>query len=462
MKCLLIVYDNDSFLNHFPLGTAYIASVLRKEGHNVTIYNQDIHHYSEEHLTNYIEKNNFELIGIGLVAGYYPYKKLLSISEAINKTKNRNDFAYIIGGHMVSVEPQYFLEKTKADCVVIGESEETIKEMVNRNIPANEVKGICLYDLEENFIVPSPRPLIKDLDSIPFPAYDLFPIDVYRLRRMPHATNKDFVMSILSGRGCPFQCTFCYRLMPGVRLRSIGSIVEEIQLLKTNYGITYIDFEDDLTMTSEIRMNELCEAFLKNNLNIKWYCEGRLNFVNEKILNIMKRAGCVFINYGIEALDDKVLETMKKNLTVEQIIRGVEVTRKVGISQGLNIMWGNIGDTKETLNKAVDFLINYDDCSQIRTIRPVTPYPGTELYNTTIKKGLIKDIEDFYENKHLNSDLLTINFTDLTEEEIYDSLLDANLRLLNNYYKNKEINIIMELKNLYKGKNDSFRGFRQT
>lgn len=442
MKCLLIVYDNLSYIHYFPLGIAYIASVLREEGHEVLIYNQDVHHYSEEHLTRLLDNIHFDIVGIGSVAGYYPYRKILKISKAINKSKNRNNFKYIIGGHMVSASPEYFLEITKADCIIKGEGETSILKVVKGQV------GIIESEL------------IKELDDIPPPAYDMFPMWYYRLQRLPNMELTDFSMSIISGRGCWGRCNFCYRINKGIRLRRIDSIIEEIKWLKKDYGINYIDFADDLTLSSKQRAIELSEALLP--LNIKWRCEGRLNLIDKEVLEVMKKSGCVFINYGIESLDDKVLFNMKKDLTSTQIINGVELTLKEGISPGLNIIWGNIGDNKETLQKGIDFLIKYDDCSQIRTIRPVTGYPGTELFEESIKRGLVKDVRDFYESKHINSDLLTCNFTGLSDEEFYNSLYRANFQLLHNYQKKKMYSIEQQLKKLYLEKDINFRGYRQT
>jgi len=115
MNILLIVLNNQNYISYFPIGTAYIASVLRKEGHNISIYNQDYHHYSEEHLKNYIENNNFDIIGIGSISGYYTYKKLKDISKAINSCNNRKKFLYVLGGHMPSADPEYFINKMEAE-----------------------------------------------------------------------------------------------------------------------------------------------------------------------------------------------------------------------------------------------------------------------------------------------------------------------------------------------------------
>lgn len=462
MRILLIVYDNASYMHWFPQGLAYIAAVLLKEGYEVVIYNQDKYHYTDEHLTEYLNKNKFDVVGAGVIGGYYQYRKLLRISDAINRVKNRP--FYIIGGHGPSPEPEFFLKETQADVALIGEGEATIIELMeavaDHKSFAN-IKGIAFRD-GEKIVVNKRRKLIQDIDTLPLPAYHLFPIEYYRLLREAHASKADFTMPVLSGRGCPFKCTFCYRMDEGIRLRDNESIIDEVKFLKKEYGITYIFFSDELLMTSVERTINLCEDFIKTKLNIKWNCNGRLNYAKPEVLRLMKQAGCVFIKYGIEAMDDEVLKNMKKTLTTKQIIEGVEATLDAGMSPGLNIIFGNIGDNKDTLEKGVKFLLKYDDGAQLRTIRPVTPYPGSELYYYAIKKGLLKDCEDFYENKHINSDLIAINFIDMSDEEFHRSLLDANTILLKDYYQKKLDSIVGQSKKLYLERDTSFRGYRQT
>ncbi|MEN6318293.1 MAG: radical SAM protein [Syntrophaceae bacterium] len=462
MRILLVVYDNDSYIHWFPQGLAYIAAMLMKSGHEVEIYSQDIHHYPEAHLTDYLDRNHFDVVGVGVIAGYYQYRKLLAISDAVNRSKRRP--FYVLGGHGPSPEPEYFIRKTGADAIVIGEGEETIVELVDALSSSNSLKSVAgiAYRDGENIVINKRRALIKDIDEIPFPAYSLFPIEYYRLIRMPHCSNRDFVMPLLSGRGCLFRCTFCYRMDKGFRPRSNEAIIDEIKFLKKHYGITYIAFSDELLMTSQERTLCLCEDFIREELHVKWDCNGRLNFAVPEVLAVMKRAGCVFINYGIEAMDDAVLKNMKKNLTTAQIIRGVEATLKAGISPGYNIIFGNIGDSRDTLNKGVEFLLKYDDGAQMRTIRPVTPYPGSPLYYDAIKKGLLKDCEDFYNNKHTNSDLLAVNFTQMSDDDFHKCLLEANTRLISNYFVNKSADVAEQAKILYLQRDAGFRGFRQS
>ena len=461
MRILLVVYDNDSYIHWFPQGLGYIAAVLQNAGYEVEIYNQDLYHFPDEHLTQYLDKHPFDVVGISIIAGYYQYRKLLGLSEAINASKSRPFF--ILGGHGPAPEPEYFLKKTQADVVVIGEGEQTILDIlsaVENHRPFSEIQGIAYRDGQQ-VLVNEHRSLIEDVDSVPFPAYDLFPMEYYRLLRMPHARSADFVLPVLSGRGCTFKCNFCYRMDTGFRPRSNESIIEEILMLHRDYGITGVNFSDELLMSSAERTVSLCEAFIKAQLPIRWVCNGRLNYAKPEVLKLMKRAGCVFINYGIEAMDDQILKNMHKSLTTVQIIRGIEATLEEEISPGFNIIFGNIGENKDTLEKGVDFLLKYDDCSQMRTIRPVTPYPGTPLYDYAIEQGLLKDCEEFYERKHLNSDLVAVNFTDMSDDDFHRALLDANTRLLTNYFQKKLASTLEQARDLYLHTNTGFRGFRQ-
>nr|WP_284345848.1 radical SAM protein [[Clostridium] colinum] len=267
-------------------------------------------------------------------------------------------------------------------------------------------------------------------------------------------------MPVLSGRGCTFACNFCFRMDKGFRPRSAQSIIKEIEFLRDKYNIRYIAFSDELLMSSKERTIELCEAFIDAKLGVKWDCNGRLNYADINVLEKMKEAGCVFINYGIESLDNNTLKVMHKGLTRDIIIRGVENTLKVGISPGLNLIYGNIDEPLSAIDDAVEFLLKYDDHAQLRTIRPVTPYPGTELFDYCISKGLIKDTEDFYENKHLNSDLISVNLTKHSDDEIYEKLYESNMILIKQYQKFQMEKQQKICKDLYYNKNYKFRGFR--
>lgn len=437
MKVLLIVYDNGTYTHTFPNGTAYIAASLRAAGHEVEICNQDIHHYTEDELLNHLNANHYDAVGLGFIGNYYTFKKAIKISEAVNKAKDRRDFIYILGGHGPSSDPEFFKNRMGADAVVYGEGEQGILDALQCG------PGIYRHEL------------IKDVDSIPRPAYDLFPIEIYRLRREAHAEAGDFVMPVLTARGCPFKCNFCFRMDEGYRLRSVEAIVDDIKFLQREYRINYIDFTDELTMGSVARTTELCEALLP--LKIKWLCNGRLNFAEPDLLRLMKRAGCVYINYGIEVLDDEILKKINKNLTVQQITAGIVATLDAGISPGFNVIFGHEGDNRETLKKDTEFILKYHDGAIRTTIHPVTPWPGTAIYKEAIRRGLLADCEDFYK-KHVNSDYLTVNVTDLSDEEFGMALHDANVAILDNFYA-MEVKRAKEKAKVFLGKDTNFRGY---
>ena len=462
-RVLFVVYDNGSYDHVFPMGVGALAAVVKRDGHDFEIWNQDMHHWPDDHLRTYLDENKFDVIIFSLIAGYYQYQKMKSLAKAINNSKNRPFF--LMGGYGPTPEPEFFIKKSGCDAIGMGEGEVTIPKLLEAleyNKSLETVPGLAW--MENGKLKKTPRaPLVHDLDSLPMIPYEKFPMNYYRMLRMPKVDATDFCFPLMSARGCSFKCTFCYRMDPGYRMRTPVKLLDEIEFLYKEYGINYIAFQDDLLMSSVEHTEAVCLEFLKRDLPIRWNCNGRLNYCSEELLQLMKDAGCHFINYGIESMDQKVLNNMKKGLRPEMIVKGIEDTLKVGISPGLNFIFGNIGDNEKTIEKAVDFLIKYDDFAQKRTIRPVTPYPGSPLYYEAIKRGLLdkeNPAEDFYERKHLNSDLICCNFTELSDEKFYDCLRWANSTLMKNYYERQKTSTLAQIDHLYKEKDATFRGFR--
>jgi radical SAM superfamily enzyme YgiQ (UPF0313 family) len=415
-------------------------------------------------LTHYLDTHHYDVVGLSFIGAYYPYQRAKAISRAINASKDRP--FYVIGGHGPSPEPGYFLDLLGADAVVIGEGEETFVILVEAFLNGCSFAGIdgIAYPWGDEIYVNERREPIEDIDSLPMPAYDLFPMEVYRVRRdsahVPGIGNR-FSIQMLSGRGCKFNCNFCYRIDKGMRLRSPEAIVDEMNYLWKTWRIQHFMFYDDLLMESESRTIELCEAFIRSGPpDMTFICQGRVNYATPEVMKAMKRAGCAYIYYGIESFNDDMLRVMKKALTTEIVVRGLLNTRNAGIRFSPNIIFGNIGETAEHLQNSVDFLMDWDDCAQIRAIKPVTPYPGSPLYYYAIQQGLLKGPEDFYERKHTNTDLLTVNFTPMTDDEFYAALHRANEQVLSNYYAWKQLANLELLRRLYVERDAYFRGFR--
>jgi len=460
MKILFVIYDNESSRPCVPMGILYIASYIKKHGYeDIHFYSQDIYHYSESHLTEYLSKNNFDIVGIGFVAGYFQHKKILKICSAINKAKNRP--FVVLGGHGPSPLPEFYLKITGADAVVIGEGEipflNLVKAIENNN-SLKEVKSIAHRNGGE-IIINTKEPSTKDIETFPYPLVEALPMEHYINPKEFMMENTDRKIYMITGRGCNYTCNFCQRIEGGIRFRPVEAVIDEIKKYIRDYAITYIIFWDELFMISKKRVYEIAEAILKENININYWCTGRLNIVDGNLMKIMKRSGCSYINYGIEQFDNNALQAMNKKLTEDQIIKGIEITQKEDIYIDFNIIFGNIGDTRQSLKKSLKLLKKYNDFGQLRVIRPVTPYPGSPLYYIAIEKGLITGPEDFYK-LHNNLELLTVNFTDIPDDEFYQLMYDANKEIIDDYYEHQKSEMIASFKNIYFEKDFDFRGTR--
>jgi len=467
-KVLLIVHDMHQEDNQFPLGIAYLAAVLKKEGVDVKICCQDVFHYSNEELVKLFLKNtSYDLIGIGFLAARFR-ETVLDLCATVNKFKK--DAWLVLGGHGPTPMPEYVLEKTDADVIAMGEAEETIVELLKcklENGDLSQIKGIA-YRGKDGIVINERRRPVAELDSIPLPEWSLFPMEKYTNCLEPYGydvNTDDKALGMITSRGCINQCNFCYRMEKGIRFRSVENVVEEIKILKEKYGVNYFQFHDELFNFPKKRIFEFREVLKKNNLKIKFWCQARVDVFDEETAVCLKESGCTFLNFGMESTNQNVLNLMKKNTAVEQNIRAAEIAKKIGIGLGLNFIWGNKGDTEESLRSNVEFIKNYNTYKQIRTIRPVTPYPGSELYYEAIEKGLLAGPEDFF-NKFKNSDLLTVNFTDIPKEKFYKLLFEANKELLIDHFMHttKDMDsanrLIKDFYDLYfKGK-INFRGAR--
>ena len=459
MKILFVLYDNERRNNNLPVGTAYVAAYLREHGYkDITYYCQDVYHYSEEHLHEYLKKNHFDVVAMGFVAGYYQHIKIKKICDAITSLKEKPFI--VLGGHGPSPVPEYFIKHLGADAVVMGEGELPFLNLIkalDNNTDLDGVKGIAFRDGDNVIVNPREKP-IKDLDSLPLPYYDPLPMEYYI--QVPYLTSPtDRGIVVCAQRGCIYHCNFCYRLEKGIRFRSPDSIIDEIKKYKRDYHINYVWFYDELFMSSEKRVFEVCERFIQEDLNINYFCTGWLGIANAEILDIMKRSGCVAIDYGIEQFDDDALRKMNKKLTTVEIEKGIKHTLEKGIQPLFNIIFGNVGDTRQTLRKSLDFLHKYNDYGQVRVIRPVTPYPGCPLYDLALKKKLLKGPEDFY-NKHENLELLTVNFTNIPDDEFHDLMFEANKEIITDYYEYMKQRDIENFRKIYYEKDYAFRGLR--
>ena len=394
----------------FPIGLAYIASALMKAGHSVNVIDVNALKYPKNEMLKKIENLDCDVVGIGSMITAYNYVKWL-ISE-IKRLKP--EMKIIVGGGVCSAIPEKFMEWNPADIMVLGEGEITIVDLLNNLGNLKNVKGIWYRDKDGVHANP-PRELIKNLDSIPFPAWEIFPMDAYLKNPEKDYTKRK--MNVLAGRGCPFQCTFCWHNFDyGDRLRSLDNIFEEIKQLQAKYNVEIILFADELFTIRKDFIMEFCKQVKERNVKIKWDCSSRVNTIDKEMMQSMKDAGCINIDFGIESGSQVMLNVMKKGATVEQGKKAVQLIKEVGIRYHTNYIVGIPGETKETIWETVKF------CKELNIEHRVeffyaTPYPDTPLYEYAKSKGLIKDEEEFVSKVGEASHFL-INLTDMPDEEL--------------------------------------------
>ena len=208
---------------------------------------------------------------------------------------------------------------------------------------------------------------------------ELFPMDKYSTcLKFAGMSSKDRAFPILSNRACFNRCNFCYRLEKGIRSRSVENIIAEMCILQEQYGISYFFFIDELFVSSKNRVKKFAAALKKSGLKVMLNVESRVDVFDEELAEILKDMGCVFVNIGFESTSQQVLDKIGKNVTVEQNHRAAAIAKSMGIGIGLNCIWGEPGDDEKSLWGNVEFIMKYNLYDQIRTIRPVTPYPGCD------------------------------------------------------------------------------------
>jgi radical SAM superfamily enzyme YgiQ (UPF0313 family) len=385
MKVVLINPNQHSKFPQAPIGLAILASIIKGHEEEVKIIDANALNLSEKEVAKRIIENGSDIVGLTAMSSYIDISE--RIAEEIKKLDNSK--IIVVGGPHASVVKEKILEKNRnVDFVVFGEGEDIIVELINaikNNGDFGEIKGICYRD-GNRIITNEKRDYIRDLDSYPMPAYDLLPIDKYR-PYPPHGKELPF-MPIMTSRGCPFNCLFCYKDLFGrnYTTKSTEKIIKEIRYLVEEFGIKEIMFYDDTFTFKRDRIIELCDEMIKNDLVVPWSCETRVNLVDEELLKKMKEAGCYIISYGIESASQKTLDILRKGTTIEQSEKAIEMTHKVGIMTVAYFMIGNPDETKDEIKETIDFAKRLNpDFVQFSIC---TPIPGSDLYKMALQKGM--------------------------------------------------------------------------
>jgi len=363
-----------------PIGLAYLASVLRDK-HDVKVLDANGLGYGLDDVRRELKKFYPDVVGITSVTpSIYQAYQVAKIAKEV-----REDCKVIVGGpHATFLPDKTLLECGFIDIIVRGEGEETIRELAEALEKGEweKVKGIT-FRKGDRIISNKPRPFIKNIDEIPFPSWDLLPMNKYQFYRQRYA-------SMLTSRGCPFNCSFCAssRLFGGFwRGRSPENVVEEIRLLHDKFGIENIEFVDDTFTLDQKRAERICDEIVREGLDISWGASSRVDTLSRSLVEKMRRAGCWILFLGIESGCQKILDAIGKRITVEHARKAVKIVKEAGVQVLGSFIIGFLQDTIETINETIRFAktlnLDYAEFSIL------TPYPGTPIYEHAKKNNLL-------------------------------------------------------------------------
>lgn len=432
--------DIDYAGNNPPLGILAIATYLRKFGFEVQVV--DLFKYTSwSKIRNTINSLDFEVFGISLWTGnHFKAKKILDIVNEKNQ-----DIIKLAGGPHATVLDEQVARNYSVDYVIRGEGEITTLELLqslkkNRNI--EQVAGLTFIKNGETIRTPEREP-ISDLDSLPFIDFSDVNIDAYTetlwsdfilpdtIRRQ-HNIKKVKFAPIITSKGCPGKCTFCFKQYKGIRLRSAENVVSEIRKIYQNYHIKHIRFCDDTLNIDEKRLQKICKLILDENIKITWDTSIRAYPLSVETARIMKASGCIKLSVGVETGSAKMMKSIKKGVSQEKVIRAFEICHQVGIPLVANLIVGLPGETNETINETYQFLKVIKPDYTIASV--LLLYPMTDNYYHAKEVGFIDD--EYF----LNTEVVPY----YTYEHNYQQLLDYSQKLfLFNFIQQKNYRKIL-------------------
>jgi radical SAM superfamily enzyme YgiQ (UPF0313 family) len=418
----------------FPLGLGYISSTLKKEGYDVDCLN--LNHYNgtiQELVNKVLNKKNYDFVCTGSIAT--EFNRIKTIIDTIKNHRSRPKS--ILGGLIITSEPETVFNLLNPDIAIIGEGEEVILELldhIKKGKDLRKIRGLVFRDKHGKLVLTERRESIKEIDSLPYPDYEGFEFEKFLDNQHPNfhdyiysAFDHPRVYSIMGSRGCPFKCTFCYHYSL-YRKRSIDNIMKELKVNVKKYKINAIHFYDECISLDRKRLYKLCEEIkkLRGELpwELKWYIQLTIHNVDEELLTRIKEAGVAGVSYGFESFSPVVLKSMNKPITPQMIESVFHKTMKAGLTIQANFIFGDVAETKETAKETLDWWKKNAN-GQIWLLF-IQPYPGSQLYKHCLEKGIIKDKNDFIKNVvPFNKYNMTNKMTDKEISQLRREILDV-------------------------------------
>ena len=377
-----------------PIGLAFIAANLEKHGFTVEILDAQVHDFSQAILNKKILEGNPFVVGITTTTPMiHSAFKVAEMAKGISSKPK-----IVFGGCHASFLPKEMLENKSVDIVARGEAEQTMVDLVKalkEGKGLSKVNGISFME-KGKMKSTGPATLVENLDEIPMPARHLLPIEKYKPQldmviRAP-------VRVIMTARGCPFNCFYCgARYISGRRYRhnSTVRVIAEIEMLVEKYGARQLFFLDDNFVVNRKRTADICEEMIKKGLHKKlvWSCESRVDGVTPELLKLMHEAGCRIISYGIETASQRLLDVIRKDITIKQVRDAVKWAKEAKIECRATFMLAIPTETREdsiaTINFAKELGLDRAKFSL------ATPYPGTEFYEMVKNELKGRDWNEF-------------------------------------------------------------------
>ncbi len=364
-----------------PLGLAYIAAVLRENGHFVKIIDLNV----QENLWETVKERKWDIVGLSGDTSRYPIS--MKIAEQIKK-----HFGYTIftGGPHVTFFEKETLNTGFVDYIIRGEGEYVTLDLVNaleKGLPPENVRGIT-FKRGGKIVKTLRAPIIKDLDNLPYPARDLLPMEKYKITRFFGRP----ITSILTSRGCPFNCYFCSSSQFSNliwRTRSPKNIVDEIEYVYGTFGYNAFAFVDDNFTLNPKRVIEIAKEIVRRKLDIYWWAFSRVDELlgHEDMVEWMAKSGCKMVFLGIESVSEEVLKEYNKGITANDSIRAVKLLNRYGITVWGSFIIGALDETREMILNTIKFAKLLDPKNVQFSV--LTPFPGTRLYEDAERMGII-------------------------------------------------------------------------
>lgn len=370
-----------------PFGVLYLAAIIEQKGIPVTLFRVSNENYN-------FDFTDYDLVGFSISSSVtYSLVKKVRVAGRF-----RSDTLLIAGGIHATIFPEEVLKDLRVDIVCVGEGENTIAEIIDAYYERNftSIKGILYKEnLSGRIVRTLPRDLISNLDTIPFPARHLLPLEEIVMTDRLSNTNLP-IAHLLCSRGCPYSCNFCANQEHGIRYRSGANIRAELEYLISTYGIKGFCITDDNFIVDKEKLKDICKEIAP--LNLKWSSLSRVNTISKELLEILKESGCIEIKYGIESGSPRILQLMNKKITIEQIKYAITATHDIGIKVKAFILHGFPGENIESTRETIQLIEGLKDKINRISLFRFVPLPGSPVYKDpqTYNLTLPDNFEEIY------------------------------------------------------------------